>query len=244
MEARPTIDCYASSIMVSDGKTTAREAEHLVDHGYRAIKIKVGQEPEVDARRVHHVREIVGDDVRLMVDVNCNYDLTGATAFIRLIADANISWVEEPVMPDDLPAYRRLAKSFPTIPLAAGESEFTTAGFREFCNDRILAVFQPDVARAGGITGMLRIAYLAHAYNIPIAPHVGACTGICAAASIQLSAALPNFSIYEHMYLPHGLQEVFAEPRPTPVKGVISVPTGPGLGVEVDHNKFDNLTGG
>lgn len=244
MEARPTIDCYASSIMVSDGKTTAREAEHLVDHGYRAIKIKVGQEPEVDARRVHHVREIVGDDVRLMVDVNCNYDLTGATAFIRLIADANISWVEEPVMPDDLPAYRRLAKSFPTIPLAAGESEFTTAGFREFCNDRILAVFQPDVARAGGITGMLRIAYLAHAYNIPIAPHVGACTGICAAASIQLSAALPNFSIYEHMYLPHGLQEVFAEPRPTPVKGVISVPTGPGLGLEVDRNKIDNLTVG
>ena len=47
MEARPTIDCYASSIMVSDGKTTAREAEHLVDHGYRAIKIKVGQEPEL-----------------------------------------------------------------------------------------------------------------------------------------------------------------------------------------------------
>ena len=130
---------------------------------------------------------------------------------------------------------------FPTISLAAGESEFTTAGFREFCNDRILAVFQPDVARAGGITGMLRIAHLAHAFNIPIAPHVGACSGICAAASIQLSSALPNFRIFEHMYLLHGLQDIFSEPRSIPVNGVITVPTGPGLGLEIDRAKIDKL---
>ena len=241
MDARPTIACYASSIMVGDMDVTRREAERLVGEGYRAIKLKVGRGPQIDAARVHLVREITGPDRELMVDINCNYGLREAVDFMRRIGDADVAWIEEPVMPDDLPAYRRLAEAFPSIPLAAGESEFTTAGFREFCAGPVLSVFQPDVARAGGVTGVLRIAHLANAYGIPISPHVGACTGICAAASIQLAAALPNFLTYEHMYMAHGLQQLFHEPRPAPVDGVIHVPTGPGLGLEIDRDRMEGL---
>ena len=113
MDARPTIDCYASSIMVTNEDSTAREAARLLDEGYRAVKIKVGQGPKLDARRVHLVREIVGDDVQLMVDVNCNYDLTEAIAFVGLVAEANISWLEEPVMPDDLPGLSKVGEDVP-----------------------------------------------------------------------------------------------------------------------------------
>lgn len=238
---RSELDCYASSIMVIDEPSTIREAQRLLDAGYRAIKVKIGREPRSDARRVHAVRELVGDDVKIMIDINCIWDVPTVLTFMREARSANMTWVEEPLMPDDLLGYRKLAATHPDIPLAAGEAEFTTAGFREFIDGRILTYFQPDVARAGGVTGMTRIAAFANAHDIPIAPHVGASGGICAAVAIQVAAAIPNFTIYEHMYLPHGLQDVFVGPRIDAVDSRIAVPQGPGLGLEVDPDKIESM---
>jgi len=238
---RAELAAYASSVMVVDEAETTRQVERLLADGYRAIKVKVGQDVALDARRIHLTRELVGEDVEIMVDVNCNFSTTQAIDFIGRIRQARVSWVEEPVLPDDLPGYRRIAAACPEVPLAAGEAEFTTAGFREFCEGKVLQVFQPDVARAGGITGWLRIAALADAYGIPVAPHVGASAGICAAASVQVSAAVPNFRIYEHMYLEHPLQDCFVEGPIRPLDGTVQVPQGPGLGLTVDTAKLDRL---
>ena len=238
---RTEIPCYASSVMVIDKKSTAREVERLLADGYRGIKIKVGQGVRYDAERIALAREMVGDDVEIMIDVNGTFDLAQATEFCGRVREHNVSWVEEPLLPDDLTGYRRLAATHPDVPLAAGEAEFTTAGFREFCADRLLTTWQPDVARAGGITGVTRIAALAQAYDISVSPHVGASAGVCAAASVQLAAAIPNLRIYEHMYMEHDLQDVFVEGRIRAVNSVISVPQGPGLGLTVDTAKVDRM---
>ena len=238
---RTEIPCYASSIMVIDKDSTACELSRLLDAGYRGIKIKVGQDVRYDAERIALAREIVGDGVEIMVDINGNFDLAQATEFCGRVRAHHVSWVEEPLLPDDLTGYRRLASTHPDVPLAAGEAEFTTAGFREFCTDRLLATWQPDVARAGGITGMTRIAALAKAYDISISPHVGASAGVCAAASVQVAAALPNLRIYEHMYMEHDLQDIFVEGRIRPVNSAIAVPQGPGLGLTIDTAKIDRM---
>jgi len=238
---RTEIPCYASSVMVIDKEATARELEKVLRDGYKAVKIKVGKDVRYDAERIALAREMVGDDVEIMIDVNGNFDLAQATEFCGRVREHHVSWVEEPLLPDDLTGYRRLAATYPDVPLAAGEAEFTTAGYREFAGDRLLVAWQPDVARAGGVTGMLRIASLAHAYDTPLAPHVGASGGICAAAAIQVAAAVPNLRIYEHMYMEHDLQDVFVEGPLRPVESVIAVPQGPGLGLRVDVDKIERM---
>lgn len=238
---RESVLCYASSVMVVDKETTAFEVEKLLADGYTGIKLKAGKDVRYDAERVELAREIVGDDVEIMIDINGNFNLAQATEFVRRVRDFNVSWVEEPLLPDDLSGYRKLATTYPDVPLAAGEAEFTSAGYRDFCEERLLTVWQPDVARAAGITGFLRIAALAHAHNIDIAPHVGASAGICAAASVQLSSALPNFRIYEHMYMEHSLQDVFTEGPIQAHNSMIDVPTGPGLGLTVDTSKLERM---
>jgi len=238
---RTEIPCYASSIMVIDKDATAREVDRLLDDQYRAIKVKVGQDVRYDAERIELTRRLVGDGIEIMIDVNGNFDLAQATDFCRRVRDFDVSWVEEPLLPDDLTGYRRLASSVPDVPLAAGEAEFTTAGYREFTEDRLLVAWQPDVARAGGVTGMMRIAALAQAYDTPLAPHVGASAGICAAAAVQVSAAVPNLRIYEHMYMEHDLQDVFLEGRIRAQDSTIAVPQGPGLGLTVDRDKIERM---
>lgn len=238
---RESVPCYASSVMIVDKEATALEVEKLLAEGYKAIKLKAGKDVRDDAERIQLARKIAGEDIELMIDINGNFNLAQATEFVRRVRDLNVSWVEEPLMPDDLSGYRRLAATYPDVPLAAGEAEFTAAGFRDFCEDRLLTVWQPDVARAAGITGFMRIAGLAQAQNIDIAPHVGASAGICAAASVQLSSALSNFRIYEHMYMDHNLQDVFVEGPITANNSAIQVPQGPGLGLTVDTSKIDRM---
>lgn len=238
---RESVPCYASSVMIVDKETTSSEVEKLLAEGYKGIKLKAGKDVRDDAERIRLAREIAGEEVELMIDINGNFNLAQATEFVRRVRDLNVSWVEEPLMPDDLSGYRRLAATYPEVPLAAGEAEFTSAGYREFCADRLLTAWQPDVARAAGITGFMRIAGLAQAHNIDIAPHVGASAGICAAASVQLSSALPNFRIYEHMYMEHGLQDVFTEGPIQARNSMIEVPQGPGLGLTVDTSKIDRM---
>src|SRR5699024_3353621 len=137
-----------SSVMVVDKETTASEVEKLLADGYAGIKLKAGKDVRYDAERVRLARDIVGDDIEIMIDINGNFNLAQAAEFIRRIRDLDVSWVEEPLLPDDLSGYRKLAATYPDVPLAAGEAEFTSAGYREFCEDRLLTVWQPDVARA------------------------------------------------------------------------------------------------
>lgn len=235
-EGRRSVPCYASSVLLSeDPGVTAREAERLAADGWPAIKVKAGHGVDRDVRAVSMVRAAVGPDVDIMLDANGVYRADEAIVLSRKLVPLDIRWLEEPVPADDLYGYRKLAAAQPGVPLAGGEAEYVASGFLPFLEGGIYSVVQPDVARAGGITATRRIALLADAYNVPYAPHTGASAALCISASLHLAAALPNFTIHEHMYVHQPLQDLVGA-LPAPRNGVIDVPTGPGLGVEVDED--------
>ncbi len=232
---RTQLPAYASSILLDAPPVMAREAERLVARGFRAIKMKVGEGVGVDTARMEAVRAAVGPGVDVMLDANSGYDAPTAIAMAREAERLGAYWLEEPVPPDDLPGYRRVREAARGIRLAAGESEFTVAGIRDLVGPGLLDVVQPDVARAGGFTGCRRIAALAGAYNVAVAPHTGASGALCIAATLQFAAAVSGFLIFEHMFLANPLREILVPPLPEPEDGMIEVPQRPGLGFELDE---------
>jgi len=232
---RARLPAYASSILLDAPAVMAREAARLVAGGFRAVKMKVGEGVAVDTARIEAVRAAVGPEVDVMLDANSGYDAPTAIAVAREAGRLGAYWLEEPVPPDDLPGYRRVREAARGLRLAAGESEFTVAGVREFLAAGLLDVVQPDIARAGGFTGCRRIAALAGAFNVAVAPHTGASGALCVAATLQFAAAVSGFTIYEHMVLANPLRDLLVPPLPEPVGGTIDVPQRPGLGFELDE---------
>jgi L-alanine-DL-glutamate epimerase-like enolase superfamily enzyme len=231
---RRTVPVYASSVLLDTPEHMAGEARRLVADGYRAIKLKVGQSVGADTERIEAVREAVGSSVELMVDANSGYDPTSAIQFGRAAERLGIFWLEEPVHPDDLPGYRRVRSALKDVRLAAGEGEFTAAGFLPFLQEGLLDVVQPDIARCGGFTASRRVAALASSYNVSFAPHTGASGPVCIAATLHLAAAVPNLLTFEDMYIKNPLHSVLRDPLPRQADGRIGMPEGPGLGVTLD----------
>ena len=231
---RSEFPAYASSILLDTPAVMAEEAARLAAGGYTAIKMKVGGGQKTDIARMDAVREAVGSKVDVMLDANSGYDAPTAIAVGQHAETLGVFWLEEPVVPDDLAGYRRIRSALKGVRLAAGEGEFTAAGFRPFLEEGLLDVVQPDIARAGGFTGCRRIAALADAYNVAVAPHTGASGPVCIAASLHFAAATPRFLIFENMYIDNPLHEILAQPLPQPKSGVIAAPTAPGLGVELN----------
>lgn len=233
-QGRSEVRAYASSVLIDTPEAMAQEAGRLASAGYDAIKIKIAGDVNEDAERVRAVRLAIGPDVRLAMDANSGFDAAGAVAFADRCRDADVFWLEEPVFLDDLPAYRRIRAGTTSIRIALGEGEFTTAGFRPFLEEGLIDVVQPNVTRAGGFTGVRRIAALAQAFGVAVAPHTGASGPICMAATLQLAGALTGFEMHEHMYLENPFKNFFVEPLPEPRDGRIAIPQGAGLGIEIN----------
>jgi L-alanine-DL-glutamate epimerase-like enolase superfamily enzyme len=238
---RTKIPVYASSILLDVPEVMAREATRLKAEGYDAIKMKIAGVLDLDIARIQAVREAIGAKTRLMLDANSGYDAASAVTLAEEAQRLGVYWLEEPVYPDNLPGYRRIRAST-GIRIAAGEGEFTVSGFRELLQEGLIDVAQPDIARAGGFTGCRRIAALAQSFDIPVAPHTGASGPLCITASMHLSAALSGFLIFEDMFLENPLKAILRDPLPRQSASLITVPTGPGLGVDIDETVFERFT--
>jgi len=235
---RKTVPAYASSIFFDTPEKMAAIAAELVERGFTAIKVKVGQGVETDTVCMNKIRKTVGSDVTLMVDANSAFNITEATCLGRRLDDLEVVWFEEPVPPDNLEGYKHLSLKLDTA-IAAGEGEFSIYGERSLLENGV-TVFQPDVARAGGISEVRKMAALCQAFQAGFAPHTGASSAICMAASLHLSAAVPNLMIYEHMVGENPLAEaLLKEPLPIPKDGAIAIPEGPGLGIELDRKALE-----
>jgi len=208
-----------------------------------AVKLKTGLSllgygPEEDVELVRRVREAVGPDVTVMVDANYAYDRTEARRVGRALEDENVHWFGEPVPPEDIAGYARLSEIL-DVPVAGGEchtpAEFdhTPAEFdRPF--ERGPDVAQPDVRIVGGLTPARRIARRAYDHGVPLVPHVWG-TPVAFAASLQLIATLPGDPWLEFDRSPNPLrEELSAGPFAPDDEGLVRVPDGPGLGVELD----------
>jgi L-alanine-DL-glutamate epimerase-like enolase superfamily enzyme len=236
---RGRVPCYASSVYFADIPVMVAEAESQIGSGHTAIKVKIGRAAAMGGRRtdvasVRAIRQAVGPDVEIMLDVNSAYDAATAIKVGRQLEESDIAWLEEPVPPDDLEGYRRV-RAGQAIPVAAGESEFGVFGFRELIHRRAIDIVQPDVARVGGLTGAKRVGVLAHTHNLRYAPHTGFSAGVAHLASLHVAASVPNLMTYEYFYAPNPLRDIFVQPFPQPAEGFIDLPQGPGLGLELDE---------
>lgn len=238
---RTRLKVYASSLLFKPTDVLVREAEELASQGYDAIKLKVGQGIETDISNVRQIRAALGDRVLLMADANCAFDTLGALQLGRLMEAEGVYWFEEPVAPENLDGYAKLAQAL-DMPVAGGESEFTRWAFKELMVRNAIDIIQPDLGRVGGFSEARKIAALASAFDVPVAPHTGASSAVSVAAALQWAAALPNLLVFEWMYPPNPLrEELLMEPLPAAKDGYVTVPQRPGLGIELDPKAVERF---
>ncbi len=235
---RDRVAAYASSVLVQEEPQMVAAAIALVESGFAAMKVKIGRSLRQERKVLSAIRDAVGDDIVLMVDANCAYDYADAVGIAAMLEDLGVAWFEEPLKTEDRRGYAKLRQAT-RVPLAAGEGEFTRFGMHELLETNAIDVIQPDVSRSGGITETRKLWTLATLYGARYAPHVGASGAVCAAASVQLAAAAPNFYTYECSVNPNPLRdELVLEPighGSQVVDGHVRVPDRPGLGIEVDE---------
>jgi len=217
---------------------------HLLE-GFSALKLKVGFGVETDIEYVHAVREAVGPDARIMMDANCAYDAPAARRILLECEDARVHFFEEPLAPEDLEGYKSLRNLTDTY-LAAGENLFGKAGYRRWISEGALDILQPDLCSSGGFTECKKIAAMAQAWNTSVAPHVWG-SGVGLAASLQLIATLPPTPLslnpeepmLEYDTSSHPFREDLIYGAISMRDGMVAVPQGPGIGVEVDRGVLE-----
>jgi D-galactarolactone cycloisomerase len=235
---RTEVNAYATGLYRRKSgdplKYLAEEAAEYVADGFKAVKLKVGFGVEEDAAVTRAVRDAIGPDVGLMVDANHAYDAVAAIRLGRMI--------EEPVPPEDVAGYKAVKAALP-IPIAGGECEFTRFGFRDFLVSRAIDIIQPDTCAAGGLSECKKIADMAEAFGVRYNPHVWG-SGIAIAASLQLLAVLPSHTptslapiepLLEFDRTEHPIRQSLLMQPIEHSKGIVRVPDGPGLGIEVDR---------
>ncbi len=232
----------------------AQEARRVVEDGYTALKFYPLASAELDAHghirhvshraidraaerlavaRVRAVREAVGPDVEIMLDMSAELTTDAIIRLGRKLEDQDILFFEEPVDPFDVDALKKVSEHV-QMPVAVGERLYTRYGFRRILELHAADILQPDVGNTGGIMEAKKIAAMAEAYNMRVAPH-NCASPVSTAAALQLDACIPNFMIQE-LY-PYRIPEHYAiVDRPPDLavhNGVLPIPDRPGLGVEL-----------
>jgi L-alanine-DL-glutamate epimerase-like enolase superfamily enzyme len=231
------VPAYAGGISFGYGDTATLVDEALAAQaaGYRALKLRVGQDLATDVARVRAVREACGPTLDLLVDANCAYTLDTARRAREAFGDYGVGWLEEPFPAHDHRSWLALGRAG-RVPLAAGENHYLRFDFERLADDGVVTVWQPDLSKCGGLTEALRIAALAAGQGIRIHPHTSV-TGLNVAATLHFLAAIPNPGYFEADHSRHNpLRTALCAPVVglTP-DGTILPPTGPGLGVGIDE---------
>ncbi|MBX2997933.1 MAG: mandelate racemase/muconate lactonizing enzyme family protein [Caldilineaceae bacterium] len=209
----------------------AETALKMVERGYTGVKAGGVKNP---LQRVKEIREAVGPDVDVMVDVHGPPWLTVGDAITlgKALEEFNLLFYEDPVAPENVESIARVRRHV-DIPLAAGERHANIYGLRELIERELVDVVQPDTGRAGGLMQMKKQAAMAEAHGIGFAPHDGSLGPVAEMAAVHLLATLPNFLILEHREDDVPQRYEVMEPQPIIVNGSILVPDTPGLGVDI-----------
>lgn len=210
---------------------TPQAAKDAVARGVRALKVG-GIGDVVD--RAFAMREAVGPDVDLMCDLHGPPWLAPADAVAigRALEPLQLLFLEEPVAPDDLRGWR-LVRDKVALPLAGGERLATLQDFRPFLDEGLLDILQPDSGRFGGLTQMKKLAGLAEAHTLSLAPHSGSLGPVAEVAAVHLMTAIPNALILERMQPDwEGRQHVLSGGVQL-AEGSLSAPSAPGLGLSL-----------
>src|SRR3954469_12676799 len=233
---RKKFRAYASILFGDTPTETERIGRELVGQGYRAVKFgwgPMGQSEESDLAHVWAARQGLGKDIELMVDAGLCWDTATAIRRSRQFEPFNLTWLEEPLHPDNLQGYAKLSAQSP-IRIAAGEEVCDVKEFQQMMDVGGIDVAQVDVTRVGGLARSKRIGWdsadrhrlcVNHSYK----------TGINIAASLHFVASMPNTHYFEYCVEQGALRQTLTKQRFPVVEGNISVPEEPGLGVELDE---------
>lgn len=244
---RDSVRAYANGWYRGDRtpQTFAALARTVVGRGYTALKVDPfgaasTQLSNAERRRsvaiVAAVRDAVGPDVQLMVEMHGRFTAAEAARVAALLQPLDPEWLEEPVPPYSA-ASLRAVRSRTHLPLATGERHHTLADLREIVEDGLVDVVQTDLTHAGGFTGLRKLAGWTQVYDLVLAPH-NVCGPVGTMANVHFGVATPNHMVLEHF-------NDFADPwvfdlvegAPTVgADGTFAVPEAPGLGVRLRHD--------
>lgn len=238
---------YASTMYFTESERPIEQpVREAVEAGFTAAKIKIGAGLESDIERVRTAREILGTDADLMVDMNGNYRPHQALKSARAIEEYDVTWIEEPVPPENLSGYRELRRKIDT-PIAAGEAHYGRFEFKDLIDDRTVDIVQPNLGRCGGFSEARLIAGMASTENVAVRPHIwNSAVGLTAA--VQFAASLSSYphtrNVPEPMLIEfdrseNPLRSDLLESPFDPSGGTIDVPQEPGLGIEIDQDALE-----
>ncbi|WP_201863265.1 mandelate racemase/muconate lactonizing enzyme family protein [Microvirga soli] len=229
----PKVPCYAGGIDLDLSlDKLLRQTDDNLGKGFRAIKMKVGRANLFeDVERVKAMREHLGAGFPLMVDANMKWSVDGAIRAARALQPFDLTWLEEPTIPDDPAGHARIVREG-GLPIAAGENLRTLWEFKLYVAGGAVTYPEPDVTNCGGVTPFMKIAHLAEAFNLPVTSH-GAHD-----VTVHLLAACPNRSYLEaHGF---GLERYIAEPLKIQ-DGFALAPDRPGHGIAFDWSGLDKI---
>jgi D-galactarolactone cycloisomerase len=221
-----SLRCYASLLRYGEAAQVAAACERAAYRGYQDVKLHEITIPEITAGR-----DAIGDDARLMVDVNCPWTVWQALDMTRELEDLDLTWLEEPVWPPGDHEGLCRVRQEGGIPIAAGENAAGLHDFRAAFEADAQDIAQPSVTKIGGPSAMIEIAALAKLYGVRLVPH-NAYFGAGYLASLHVNAALAPDSPFERLFV-----DLEANPYHELVEakdGRVGVPTGPGLGRDPD----------
>lgn len=238
---RKEVPCYVTCAYYRDGKDLSElreEMEMLRDQGHRAFKAKIGGASlEEDMARLRVIRDVIGDEAELMLDVNSAWDLPTAIEGARLLQEIRPRWLEEPVRWfDDRRELKILARKT-DIPLSAGESEQTGHGVRALLEEQAIDIVQFDCTRMGGFTMGRKLAALAELNHVEIAPHHDCFI------HAHIVAASPAGCIVESFTDPERdpLQAELFENPPRIENGTLYLNEEPGLGLTLSEEAIEKF---
>ncbi len=229
-EGQSGVEVYAGSIFESRG-SLERQILRVKDAGMKGAKVKVGFGLKEDLRVLKLARSAWPDGM-LVADANGAYDSRTALKACRLFKELQLAWFEEPVLSDDWSGYRKLRGT--GVPIGAGETWFG-GDLRKAIEEKIVDVLEPSVSRCGGIGVEAEVARMAERANLSFSPMTGANSAVSLAASLQVACAFRSVGVETSPFPNPLLSDVAHGLRPAE-RGVIPLPSGPGLGIEVDED--------
>jgi L-alanine-DL-glutamate epimerase-like enolase superfamily enzyme len=241
---KEAIPVYASRLYAMPVPELQSEAQRYKDEGYKAMKLRFGWGPvdgaegmQKNLELVRAVREVVGDGIDVMADAYMGWTLDYAKRMLPLLEPFHLRWLEEPVIPDDTRGYREL-KSFGRVPIAGGEHEFTSYGFRDLLEMKALDYIQFDTNRVGGISQARKISALAESFQVPVVPHAGQMHNYHVVMA-SLNSPIAEFFPKVDVEVGNELFWYIFDGEPEPVNGFINLDDAkPGLGLTVNEESL------
>lgn len=228
-QVRPSVPVYGSGGFASYSiAQLQRQLGSWAEEGIRAVKMKVGRDPQADISRVSAARQAIGPGCELFVDANGAYERQQAVAQAHAFALADVSWFEEPVPTQDLEGFRFVRDHVPAgMRIAGGEYGYDSYDFRRMLEAGAVDVLMPDATRCGGITGFLEAAAIAEAFSTPLSSH-------CAPSMhLHVACAVPQFDILELFHDHARIESLLFDGSVSPVAGVLTPDLSrPGHGLE------------